>query len=501
MASTFMGLSIASRGLSASQTGLATTTTNMSNMSTTGYSRQVLNQTSVGPAAVYSSSLVGAGAEVISVDRVRSDRLDQKYWQENSGSSKWNAKSTYLSQLETIFGTTDSSTISTALNTFTTDLGTLSTDPTDTAVRATVLEDAKNFCSTLNDTSTQLTQLRSDINNEVKTTVEQINSYTTQIADLNQKIGVAKASGAAANELEDQQGVLVDKLSGLIGISTTKSDDGIIAITVNGSTLVSGNKAKQLECYTVTDTTSAQYGMYGIRDAATGRDFASGDSGALNGYIQVRDGSTSDNKGIPYYSSQLDQFAQTLAKAFNEGITVDTTSYSGNADGVGLNDTTDIRFFSYDNLSSADLMASGTDTDSIYKNIKAGNITVSKDIQEDSSKIATSSTVGEDSNNTNITDLISIITDTNIFGNSTATGFYSSIIATVGTASSYAKTEYSRKDAITSYIDTSRSSVSAVSSDEETVNLTKYQQAYAASASVATKWSEIYETTINMVNV
>ena len=69
MASTFLGLSIATRGLNAAQIGEAVTTSNMSNINTTGYSRQVVSQTSIGPAAVYSSSLSGAGVEVTSVDR------------------------------------------------------------------------------------------------------------------------------------------------------------------------------------------------------------------------------------------------------------------------------------------------------------------------------------------------------------------------------------------------------------------------------------------------
>jgi flagellar hook-associated protein 1 FlgK len=502
MSSTFLGLSITNSGLNAAQIGLATTTNNMSNIDTTGYSRQVLNQTSVGPAAVYSSSLVGSGVTVNSVDRVHSDSLDQKYWQENSESSEWEAKSTYLSQLETAFGsTTDdtTSTISTALDTFNTDLETLSDDPTSTSTRATVLEQANTLCSTLNDTAAQLTQLRSDVNSDVKTTVEQINSYTTQIATLNKQIVVANASGASTNALEDQQDVLIDKLSGLVGVSATKSDTGVMNITMAGSVLVDGNESKQLECYTVTDTTSAEYGMYGICDAATGDDVNTGDSGSLNGYLEVRDGATSDSKGIPYYTNQLNQFTQTFAKAFNEGITVGTTTYNGNADGVGLDDTTDIRFFSYDNKSSADLLASANTIDGAYQNITAANITVSKDIQDDTDKIAASSTADATSNNTNLADLISISSSADIFGNTTASGFYSSIIATVGTASSSATTEYNRKSAITSYIDTSRSSVNAVSSDEETVNLTKYQAAYAASASVTSTWSKIYDDTIDMV--
>lgn len=500
MASTFAGLSIAGRGLSASQVGMTVTTNNMSNIDTAGYSRQVVNQTSVGPAAVYSSSLVGAGADVTSVDRVRSFRLDQKYWQQNSAASSWEAKSTYLEQVESVFGSTDTNDISTVMDEFNAELENLATDPSSETARAVVLEKANALCATLNDAAVQLTRLRSDVNSDVNTTVEQINSYTTQIADLNKQIGVAKAAGASTNELEDQQGVLVDELSGLVGIDVTKSDDGVFTITVAGNTLVSGNKAQQLECYTVTDTTSDQYGMYGIRWADTGTDFDAGDSGALSGYLEMRDGTSATSKGIPYYMNQLDEATRTFAQAFNEGVTDGTTDYSGHADGVGLDDTTDIRFFSYNDLSSADLMASGSDIDGVYQKITAANISVSKDIQEDIDKIATASTDGDDGDNENINDMISICEDANISGNATLKDLYSSIIATVGTASAYAATEYERTNARTTYIDTSRASVSGVSSDEETINLTKYQSAYDASATMVSAWSEIYDTTIKMVN-
>jgi len=500
MASTFMGLSIAGRGLSASQIGLATTTSNQSNTDTKGYSRQIVNQTSVGPAAVYSSSLVGGGATVTSVDRVRSDRLDQKYWQENSASNKTATKSSYLSQIESVFSTTDSDSISKELETFNTDLGTLSGNTNDTSVRETVLQDAENLCTTLNQTATDLTQLRNDVNSEVKTTVTKINADTKQIADLNKKIAVAKASGASTNELEDERGVVVDDLSGLVGINVTKTDDGALTITAGDTNLVSGNDSTKLECYTVTDTNSAQNGMYGIRNGDTGMDVDTGTSGALGGYLGVRDGNSSDNKGIPYYTKQLDTFTQTFAKAFNEGVTDGSTSYNGNADGVGQDGSTDVRFFSYENKSSADLMASGSDTDSVYKNITAANITVSKDVQEDTGKIATASATGTEGNSDNIADLVKIWGSADVSGHSTVAELYSSIISNVGNASAYAKTESSRQSTITKYIESSRSSVSGVNTNEETTNMTKYQSAYNASASAVTTWNEIYQATLDMVN-
>jgi len=501
MASTFAGLSITSRGLSAAQVGLTTTTNNMSNIDTEGYSRQVVSQSSIGPAAVYSSSLVGSGVEVTSVDRVNSFRLDQKYWAANSAASELEVESTYLTQIEEVFGTTDSSDISTALDDFEAALEALADAPTDESLRTNVLSYAEYFCDTLNSAAEQLESIRSDLNNEVYTAVEEINSYASQIAELNSQITVASASGASTNDLEDARDVIVDELSSLIGIDATETDSGAYTITVDGVTLVKGDEANELECYTVTDSDSDQYGMYGIRWAESGDDFDTGDSGALTGYLQVRDGSTSDSKGIVYYMNQLDEMARTFAQAFNEGVTTDDdTTYSGHADGYGLNDTTDIRFFTYDDLSSEVFMASGTDTEEIYSNITAANISVSLDIQEDTDKIAAASTAGEESNTDTLDDIIDICSDVNISGNSTVTDLYNVIVATVAGDSASAEAAYSSKSATATYMDTSRTSVSGVSSDEETVNLTVYQSAYAASAAMVSAWSELYDTTLALVD-
>lgn len=498
MASTFMGLSIASRGLAASQTGLSVTSSNMSNVNTTGYSRQVVKQVSIGPAAVYSNnSAVGSGVEVTSVDRVRSFRLDQKYWQENSSQAEWEAKSTYLEEIETIFGGTDDS-FSSTMDEFYSALEDLSTDPSSSSAREVVQETGSAVCEYLSDSSERLTQLRDDINSDVKTTIQQINSYAEQIAGLNQQIAVASASGASTNELEDRRDALIDELSALADIEVAKDS---YTITIAGSTLVSGSKARQLECYTADGD-----GMYGIKWADSGESFDAGDSGALKSYLELRDGATSDNKGIPYYINELNTFAQTFAKAFNEGIYKDgSTYYSGHAGGYGLDGSTGIRFFSYsdadgNSLSSEELMASGATTDEIYANITADNISLSADILEDSSKIAASSSIDEEGNNENIDDLISLCSDSRMFDNGTPEDYYNSIISTLGTASSYAQRQYDLQSTITTYIDNSRSSVSGVSTDEETANLTKYQSAYDASAQMISTWNEIYATTINMVS-
>ncbi|MDT8902114.1 flagellar hook-associated protein FlgK [Anaeroselena agilis] len=515
MASTFGGVRIADRGLSASQIALATTTNNISNVNTTGYSRQTVNQIAVGPAAVYSRSTVGNGTEVTSVTRVNSFRLDQKYWTENSSLGYYGTTADYLGQIEVYLDTsaTDTS-FSDMLSNFYSALEALATD-NSAAARTTVLEYGQEICAYFNEAAEALTELRSEVNLEVKTAVEQVNSYAGQIAELNQRITVAATSGAATNELEDRRDLLIDELSKLTDISVTASTvytagDGTTTstytVTLKGSTLVSGTTARKLECYTITDG-SAQDGMYGLRWTDSGTELSAGDSGTLAAYLDIRDGTgeNGDYKGILYYMDQLNDFARTFAEAFNEGVYADGTRYyAGHAGGYGLDGTTGTRFFTYGSATSADIesaLASGLTLDDIYANVSAANISLTTDVTEDVNKIAASSSATDaDGNNENANDLIEICQDTRMFGPGSPVDCYDSIIATLGTENAYASRQSSRQSSLVAYIDDCRSSVSGVSTNEETAYLTKYQEAYAASAQALTTWSEVLATTVNMVS-
>ncbi len=505
MSSTFMGISIATRGLYSSQVALSVTSNNISNTNTEGYSRQTVSQTSVSGVTVSGgSAIIGGGSEVTAVTQIHDASLDKKYWQANSTLGEWQVKSDSLTEIESVLGDSNDG-FSTVMDDFYAALEDLSNDASDSSVRTSVLETANSLCEYLNNASNQLTSLRSDLNTSVKTTVDQINSYARQLAALNDQIQQAASTGATTNELEDQRTVLLDNLSKLtavtvsqtvVGTNADGSNNTMLTVSVNGETLVNGNDYRQLECYETSD------GMYGIRWQDTQDTFEPA-GGQLQGYLDLRDGTgtDSDYKGIPYYISQLDKFARTFAEAFNEGVYADgNTYYAGHAGGYGADGSTGIRFFTYDDSSSADFMDSGIDLDSRYANITAASISVSKDIQEDVDKIAASSSADEADNNENVADLIKLCEDSQMFNKGTPEDFMDSIIASLGTNSSYAQRMADYKSTIVKNISDRRTSVSGVSIDEETANLTKYQQSYNAAATLVTTWNEIYQATIDMVN-
>ncbi len=516
MNATFTGINIASRGVYASQAAMSVVTNNMSNANTKGYCRQLVNQRTIGAAAVYSGRrILGNGPELTSVNQCRDPRLDERYRQENTRLGAWDTKANTLTEIEAVLNTASTSSgFDTIFEKFCDALEDLNKSPGNSSSRKMVRENGRAMCQYLNESAQKLNGIRQDKNCAVKTTVDEINSYAQQIAELNGKISQAAASGASTNELKDQRNVLIDKLSKLTDISVTEttgnpSPDGTenknLAIRINGITLVDGSETNKLEV--VQD--SANDGMYSTRWQETGDAFTP-TSGQLKAELDLRDGNGTNGtyKGVPYYIDQLNKFAQTFAKAFNEGIlageTAATKSYPGHAGGYSADSvTTGIRFFSYDKASSADLQAdiAANGVDDVYQKITAANISLSKDIEDDDKNIAAASSSGGQDNAENMDKLIKLVKDSNMFNKGTPLDFYSSIVATLGTESATAQCLATNATGLVKTINDRRLSMSGVEPNEETANMTLYEAAYRANSKMVSVWSEIYAKTIEMVNI
>ena len=136
-------------------------------------------------------------------------------------------------------------------------------------------------------------------------TVAQINSLTSQIAQLN---GQLSQSGTATNgggTIEDQRDELVQQLSALTGISVTQTSDGETITTGNGTPLVMGGQSFTLQ------TTTGSDGFQQVLDSNGNNITASLEGGQLGGAIQVRD------QVIPGFLTQLNTLASQFATAFN----------------------------------------------------------------------------------------------------------------------------------------------------------------------------------------
>lgn len=504
----FFGISMSARALSAGQTALNTINHNISNADTAGYSRQVTNQQASNPMKTGNGSgMIGTGVDITSVSRVRNQFLDNRYWSQNVSCGEWTVKSDTLAELEALANSSSEDGLDDVLNSFVSALEDLADDPGSDSARSAVKEEGAAFCKYLNNLAGDLRDLREDYNSSVKTKVEEINSYARQISALNQLIYKAELSGGTANDLRDQRTVLVDKLSAIADVKVSEVSTGTLPngkdnlqfrVTINGKNLVNHSQVNELECCQVNGGADND-GMYNVRWAGTDDD-VSFNGGEIKGYLDMYKGSglNGEFKGIPYYTGKLDSFAQTFAKAFNEGVYSDGQAYfSGHAGGVGADDTTGTRFFSYEGKSSAELEAGGSDLDSVYQNITAANISLSSDVENNPDKIAAASAGGEAENSDCLSELLKLFDDNRVFDNGTPEDNINSIYTTMGVEVSYSAKLSNHQKNILDHVDTNRTSVSGVSIDEETTNLVKYQQFYNAAAKVMSVLDEVLDVTIN----
>lgn len=507
MASTFYGVSIANSGLRNSKIGLQSTSNNVANVKTTGYSRQVITQVAAGAAATYNGSgIIGGGSEVTAIERERNWRLDQSYWSQNSTQTTWQTKSDTMSQIESIFGEPSNNGFTTVMTNFHDALENLTKGSDDPSVRTTVKAYGEAFCQYLHDAAANLVAQKEGVNQDVKNSVDQINSYAEQLASLNGAIAQAKAGGAAANELQDQRDLLLDKLSGVTGVTVTKTaqsgdeSNPLWTISIGNQTLVSGTKYNTLKCVPGS-------GVFDLKWEKSGDAFVP-NGGALGSQLELRDGDGTGNnyQGIPYYQEQLNVFAQTFAQNFNEGINKSdpTKAINGHKDGYDLYGNKGGSFFT--DGSSAATFDLVVPIASRYALVTAASISISTEIQQDVSKIAAAksdpTTTSGKSDNNNAKALADLLQSSDCMGSGKGTpqDALNAIVTTLGTNSAYAKRMADNQQSGVTAIAARRASVSGVSTNEEASNLNMYQQAYEASAQVLTTWDDVYKTTLDLLN-
>ena len=314
MASTFFGLSIASSGLRAYQASANTVSNNISNVDTKGYSKQVTNMRANHALRGYTEyGTLSTGVSADSVTQVRSEYYDNKYWQYSGYKGEYTEKVKFMSQVESYFQDDDSlKGFSSIYAEFFNDIDSLRGNPASTSVRNQMISSAKKFCSYFNAVSSGLQKIQEDVNDQIKSTVDEVNSIAQKIALLNDQINDVEINGGYANDMRDQRALLVDELSTMVAVDVKETKvvnskypdmyTGATSYTVkiNGLELVSDGQYRQLECEArkYKDNQNDAEGLYDIKWADNHSDFPTTSAlatGTLKAMMQLRDGNNHAN--------------------------------------------------------------------------------------------------------------------------------------------------------------------------------------------------------------
>ena len=449
-------LSIVVGALDADQGALSVTTNNLANANTPGYDRQIVEFSESDPIQQGNLSF-GSGVTLEQAQTVRSNVLQLQLNQETQTSGQLDSFVSGMTQVESLFNETAGTGLQAPLSAFFSSLQQLSTNPSDSSLRVGVISAAQNLATAFNQSSSALTTQQSDLNQSVEQSVSEVNTLTGQVAQLNNQISGITQSGEDPSALIEQRDVALQNLSNLIGISVIAGDSNNITVTTgNGAPLIVGDQSFALQ--TQTNTTTGMQDVF-----SQGQDITTQISaGQLGGQIEVRD------QQIPSILNQLDTLASSIENSVN------TQSEAG-----------------YD--------VNGNPGTALFTAPPAGGTGAAASmgvVISDPSLVAASSD-GTSGSNGNA-NALAALANQNIVDGQTPSNYYSGTVFQIGNAVSNATAEQTAAQQVTQQLQNQIGALSGVSLDEEAANLTKFQQAYDASARVVTIISELTQEAINL---
>lgn len=354
MPSQFFGLNIAYSGLLASNAALNTTANNIANAQTDGYSRQQVVQQAANALRVFQAyGCAGAGVETLAIERVRDEFYDGKFWNNNKMLGEYQTKEYYTKQIENYF-TDDVTTpgFKTIFDQMTKGLQEIIKNAGSPTSKAQFISFAQSLTEYFNNLSGNMKKLQTDVNQEIKIKVDEINSISTQIATLNKQINTIEMNGGKANELRDQRTKLVDQLSKIVDVQVKETPvkdpaypdrvTGATRFTIDiagGQSLVDGTDFNELLCVARGSNEKVNQsdvdGLYEIywENGQNFNIYNGSLGGELRGLMEMRDGN--NNEGFNGTISGVGKDASG-----NNTVTVDVTKdFLKNLNQSNLSDT------------------------------------------------------------------------------------------------------------------------------------------------------------------
>ncbi|AVP60124.1 flagellar hook-associated protein FlgK [Clostridium sporogenes] len=240
MSGLFGTLNIGKSGMFAQQGAINTTSHNIANANTEGYSRQRVELQTTRPYCKPSMNSaagpgqVGTGVQIVAINRVRDSFLDYQTRVELGVQGQFSSRHKFLSQIENILNEPTDVGISKLFGKFFDAWHDLSINPQNSNAKSVVMEQASALADELNHTFNELSKLKENTQREIQQTVFEVNSILNQLNQLNQEIVQVKVAGQQPNDLMDRRDLLLDKLSAKFGIEIDKENfEGINLSTSN----------------------------------------------------------------------------------------------------------------------------------------------------------------------------------------------------------------------------------------------------------------------------
>lgn len=387
----------------------------------------------------------GMGVEVTGVRRITDDYLVSQHWRSRSSTGSSYAFHQYINTTEQLLGS-ESMNITKGLDSFFASLNAALDSPETPAQRSQIVSSAGALANRFNQLNESLVTQEKQIDDQLNSTVTQVNSYLKQVAELNTQIGEQASKGVNTSALEDSREQIVRELSTFMEVRVNRQSDGSFSLSLpQGQPLVLAGSSSTLSL--TGDTLSLSFGPQSFEVPKL-------QGGTLAGVLEYR------TTVLRPLRDELNQIAKKLADDFN----------AKQGGGIDLNGDPGKPLFSYDPLNPS------------------GTLKVADGFTGD--HLAFAKTGGGTGDNRNLQELLTIKDD--------QYDAYSALLGRMAVQSGQAKATMEADANMEKQLATKLSSVSGVNTDEEGVKIMAYTKAYQANAKVISTSDQLFNSILNM---
>jgi flagellar hook-associated protein 1 FlgK len=465
--SLFNILQHASQSLLTTGRGIQVTSNNVSNANTPGYSKQSLLISARGTERTAGGLLVGMGVRADQVLSAYDSFSQSQVFQRLGDQSFAESKTTSFESIEALFTEGGSAGIGTALYDFFDSFAELEVNPALPGARLRVLQAGQTLSSFFNRTALDLDTRQMYADNAVASRITGANNLSSQIASLNRTIKQFEAGGKSAHDLRSQRTALVEQLAEHGPVRTHDLADGTQRVMLGGHAIVEGGIARLLSA--VKNPTTGFNEVHLAMGSTTINISSSMTNGTIGAALDERD------TILGAMEAELDDLAFTIQQDVNA---IHVTAF-------GLDGVSARNFFS--TIAGPAGAAAAFSLDAL--------------VDGNPDAVAASSTAAGVPGDNTAAKALSALAGTNSMaaGTQTFMEYYSTFISALGHDSQLSMQDAMRTDLHLEAAKDVRDQASAVSFEEEAMDLVRFQDSYQAAARVMTVAKDMLDELLNLV--
>lgn len=532
-------LNVSKQGMKAQSFAINTTSHNISNANTKGFSRQRVNMQATLPYTYPGVGQLGTGVEIDGVQRIRDEFLDSRICYEVSINGKYEAAETVLEQVEVIFLEPSDTGLSNSMKAMWNSWTELSNYPEQSNTKTVTANTSKTFADQLNHMAFQLDTLKADTITTLEGKTYNANRLIEQIQEISDQIYKLSIKELSPNDLLDQRDLMVEELSAIINIDVEYDEFSRMKITEADS----GSNRVLLEFNTQSDIPNEMSVIRDIKDVGGGNEeitVVRGGESAKTFTFTVASGTYSEGEVVYADPNEWEAYEAggtpppaepTLIKVhmregelagYNHAIDK-INEYHQELDQLAHTIAVSVNMIHSDKGSSIDFF----DTSDASATFTAKNIQVNTNIIDDVSKINAAKDILNPKEGDGARALaIAQIRDATLQLNhddfktylegqydagtmevtsdsagTTFDGYYKDVIAKLGIDTQQAHEGVDSQATLLLQLKDRRESISGVNIDEEVATLIQFQNSYQANARVITTLTEMLDTLINRMGL